>query len=541
MFKKILAIMLVLVTFAAMLVSCDTPKDGKKCPDGKHSYGSTYAYDDKHHWISCNKCSQKKNHGTHDFSNGITCSVCSSTKKIDLGGYEYKAYVSFHSMGGGAFYVEDFWVDPKYEGRDTLDFAVIQRNQQIELDYNCKIKQILSTYRSQFTEMGVFFKENQKFELAILRATDAASCATAGYLSNIKSDFNNQYIDTTSPAFDQNSVKDLTVGDALYYISGDMNISAMDNTISTVFNTDEYQLIAEEMALTFGDAFASPYTMVEEGKWTIENMLKIANEYTYDDNDSDGPLAYDKGDQIGYFEYQATPVYYYYGGGFRITENVDGYPQFTINTPAAEEAYDYLYENLNVRLNPNIINGASGDRIKNFKAGAVLFTDSFLWDVRLVLYRADIDFVYGILPVPTMDENAEHHSVVLFQNVAVLWSLPVKRENAQKSSIMMSVMAEYSAMPGSTMDAYYVCTTSKNAPATDKSIDSLKRIRNSLVYDIALIYNQNGQWGNFERMLNNIDTATEKEFEKYTSAEKMQLANEQMAETIRQFVQYGAD
>ncbi len=460
---------------------------------------------------------------------------------VDLKRYEYKAFVRSQATGNKAFYCEDFWVDPATGGADALSFAVIARNSEIEQTYNCKITQVWSTQEDSFVEMRGLFNTNQLYELTIMMAIDAANCATAGYLSNIKNDLNQTYINLDHEAFDQNSIEQLTLGDSLYYISGDMNISALDNTISTIVNVNDYYDIAEELAITFDDSdFESPYTLVEEGKWTVENMLKIAGEYTMDANTNDGELSYDKEDLIGYFVYQASPLYYYYGAGMRITDNIGGYPQFMIDTDEASEVYDYLFDKLNLEAN-NLPGGNSNKRSQNFQSGQVLFADYILWDVRRVLYSADIDFAYGILPIPTIEENEDYHSVLYFQNCAHLWALPYKRAEADKAARMMYVMTVYSGMDDSTLDAYYMRTMYMEVAKDDGSRASLEIIRHSLVYDIALLYCPTDKWGRFDELLVDIDVRKVKEFATYTSESRMQAAQDEMNDTIDLFIKFGAD
>ncbi|MBQ9773555.1 MAG: hypothetical protein IJW30_02720 [Clostridia bacterium] len=475
---------------------------------------------------------------------GIDCD-CGGWNPNDLKNYTYRALVAYQSYGSSAFYCEDFWVDPVTGGGDALSFAVIQRNERIEQQYNCQIEQVWASMSSMYEEMGQAFLNDKNYELAILPAPDAAACAAMGYLSNLKNDSGAcSYLYLQGEYFDQNAIKDLAFGDALYYISGDMNISTMDNTLATVFNTDMYWDIADAMVETFeDDDFASPYTMVAEGKWTVQNMMKIAYENTYDANREDGTLSYDKGDTIGYYQYNSSALYYYYGAGMRITENAGGFPRFTINSDEAGEVYDTLYDLMNLNLNTWQPNGASGDRAKNFTSGSVLFADYLLWDIRRTLYHADTDFAYGLLPVPTLAPGEATHNAVHLTTMTYLWTLPYKRANEQLAANMMNIMAEESAKEGSTWDTYTRLLVPTGSDANNPAYASIERIRTSLVYDVALLYSPQGEglWGEFDKLLLTIDTATDKEYATYTSSERMQTAEEEMQETVDMLNKYGAD
>ena len=497
----------------------------------------TYDHDNTHHWTHCIHCDSPMEYGEHTPDEDGKCTICGANGSIDMKGYVYKAFVR-HNSGNVAFRTEDFWYDEATSGQDALSYAVIQRNKQIEADYNCQIQQVLSTMTSQFEEMREFFSGDVKYELAILVAADAASCAAAGFLTDLKSE---QYLNLENEAFDQNSIDQLSLGNNLYFLSGDMNISTMDLAVATIFNKNFFEESAEGIVEQLGDdKYGDVYQMVEDGQWTIDNMLKIAKCVDNDANNNDGTPSYDKGDTIGYYQYQASGLYYYYGAGMRITtKGTNGYPSFTINSSEAEEFYDYLFDNLNINLNTNIPSGASGERSKNFQSGQVLFTDYLLWDVRRVLYSASIDFAYGILPIPTYEENAEYHSLVyMSNNCAHLWTIPYKRSNNEYAARMMEIMANYSAAEDSTMDAYYVKTMYMEVARDDGSRASLDIIRGSRVYDLATIYCDSG-WGRFTQMLSNIDNAAVREYDMYTSDSAMLDAQNDLQETIDQFASYG--
>ena len=75
---------------------------------------------------------------------------------VDMGGYTYKAYVrdfagtdpDAHNAqvqnGNNDYRCVDFWVEEANSTADVISYAVYGRNQQIENDYNCKIRQTSS-------------------------------------------------------------------------------------------------------------------------------------------------------------------------------------------------------------------------------------------------------------------------------------------------------------------------------------------------------------------------------------------------------------
>ena len=439
--------------------------------------------------------------------------------------YIYKAYVRSILTPNRGFWCEDFWVAETSE--DALSFAVYSRNQSIQENYHCRIVQV-DAGPDMFAEMKDLYSNGQKYDLSIIMALSAASAATSNLLKDVNS---LSYVDLTHPSFDQNSVRELSMGGKLYYLSGDMNISTMDTTASTIVNLDLYEDYADEIVDVFGeDYYADPYQIVTEYEWNMDTLLTIAEIANVDVNKSDGALNALAGDTIGYYEYLYTPLYYFYSAGARITtRDDDGYLEFCINEDFEHEIYDYLYQNFNLTLN-SWLPRQGGTRMDYIKTGKVLFVDFILWDVRKQYYTGEY-YKYGILPTPMYDAGQEkYYSLVCFEGSTThLWAIPQMCENEINAAHMLQAMAVYSGMEGSTMDAYYQKTMYMTV-ATDKgSRECMDIIRTSMVYDIATIYN----WGDFSNMINSVDTVSSNQYA--ARMNNLETAEAEMQITLEKF------
>ena len=165
---------------------------------------------------------------------------------------------------------------------------------------------------------------------------------------------------------------------------------------------------------------------------------------------------------------------------------------------------DYLYEHFNSVVSaPWIPRAMSSILDQNFLTGELLFMDCSLFEIRTQIYPF-AEFEYGILPCPIYEEGQDYASVIYFNNWAHLWTLPNMLENVEYAERMLEIMAVYSSLSGSTMDAYYERTIYLNAARDNGSREVLDVIRQSLVYDIALMYD----WGGLEKMLERISHET---------------------------------
>ncbi|MBQ8311394.1 MAG: hypothetical protein IJX80_10330 [Clostridia bacterium] len=352
--------------------------------------------------------------------------------------------------------------------------------------------------------MTKFYYNNEKYELAILLGADAAVCATASLLQDIQS---LEAIQLTHQAYDQNSVKQFTVGGKLYYVSGDMNIAALDSAAVTIFNPD---LFAKHDFTTLcgNEAYDNLYEMVADGTWTISAMLEMAEAVNVD-TDKDGILNASKGDTLGYFSYSATPMYYWYACGARVSEidSASGYPTLTFGAESDRELFNFLFDSINTKAEGNewLQNGGGGYRNSEFMTDSLLFTDIILWDVRKVLQPQD-KANYGILPTPKYNEAQErYYDLVCWPyGTTWLWSVPVMCNDTDKASFLFHLMAQYSNAPDGTMDAYFEKTLCKTIASDADSRESLQTIRDSLTYDFFLLYN----WGGFiQNLIEGLDTA----------------------------------
>ena len=466
---------------------------------------------------------------------------------VDLDGYEYKAYVRSNNPTGGdtmedgnpSFYCEDFWIDATQgQPEDALASSVYKRNKQIEATYHCSIVQVSQT-DNMVRELQAFYQNQDRFDLTIILAKSAAQAATQNLLTELKS---LSGLDLTHEAYDQNSIKELSMAGKLYYLSGDMNISTMDNIAPTVVNLELYEDFADEIVTKFGgDAtYADPYKLVTEGKWTMDTMMTIAELASVDADTTDGDLGASEMDSVGYFQYVTSALYYFYGAGGRLTQINDetGSPEFVIQNEKNMELFTYIFNNFNKNYRDiKYPYGYSGARKTNFIVnGNTLFTDMTLWDIRKDLY-VNSDFEYGLLPNPVHNPGDSYNGLVYFYNTVHLWAIPSLCENLETAQLMMNIMAAYSNLnkPESTMSAYYERTLCFTIAPNEKAREVMNIIKNSQVYDIAILYN----WGGWYDALFKLGEASSNEHASLV-ATMQNGAIPELEETIEMFKNPGA-
>lgn len=394
------------------------------------------------------------------------------------------------TIGNNGYAAIDFWVDEAESQTDAITYAVYTRNSLIEENFNVRISQIAQK-GDMTSQLKLLFMNKETVDLTVILAKAAANAATQNLLSNLNM---MSSLDLSHPSYDQKSIKELALGDCLYYLSGDMNVSTMEVCGPTVVNLEMYNDYIEDFVELFDNdpTYADIYNIVLGKKWTIDTMLKMATHINTDVNDSDGfALGSQPGDILGYFAYTGMGVYYFYGSGGRLTEiDEEGNPTLSIAKHA--DLFDYLFAKFNTKTGDNaswMPNGYSGDRWSIFSSGRCLFTEMTLFDIRRDLYNQR-PFQYGILPNPVYEEGTDYNSVVYFTNCNHLWAIPNMVKDYEIAQQMMNIFAAYSNVDlrDSTMYAYYERTLYLNTASDEGSREVMNIIKNSMVYDIALLY-----------------------------------------------------
>ncbi len=428
---------------------------------------------------------------------------------VDMEGYVYKAYVRYFAgtdpdafqaqtqNGNNDYTCIDFWVSEADSEKDMISYSVYNRNQEIEREYNCKIRQT-SSVGSQLEHLAAAYANGDCYEMTIILAKVAAQAASFSLLRNLN---DTTHLNLSSPSYDQNSIRELSIADKLYFLSGDMNISTMEVLGLSLVNVGLYNKLADFFVEEFAKdpAYTNIYNIVLDKKWTMETMMTMAEIANVDMDHNDGALSViGKGDVVGYYQYLYSPLWYFYGSGGRITEKTYfGTPEFVVDNTWEKSLYHYLFDTFN-RINsvPWLSSGGSAAVNENFLMGNVLFTDSTLFNIRTEIYPK-AEFEYGLLPIPIIEAGMDYQSVVYFNNWAHLWAIPTMVSNQEYAERMMQIMADYST--DTTMYAYYRTLYFQAAP-DNGSREVLDIIQSSMVYDMALIYS----WGGIDNWINQV-------------------------------------
>ena len=338
---------------------------------------------------------------------------------MDYGGADYRIYTRnccpTHASG---VYM------PEQTG-DVVSDAVYARNLAIEERFNVVFSEPFLAPDAEATDLNNAVQAGDDMcEVAIWHYKHLGDSAAAGYLADISEA---GYIGFEKPWWYQKVNDAYSIGGRAYVIVGMYDLDNYYDNVCIYFNKD---LMVD---LTGDDDM---YSVVKEGKWTVDKLKEIASIATVD-LDGDGNMDPTK-DQFGYGQASGFGFIYQFAWNQPVTtRDADGYPVDSINTErmvTMTETFKALCESDYTIVDEANTGGTA------FKEGRELFQMDSL-KASSAGYR-DMEQDFGILPVPKLDETqSEHYTHATAHTSAVGIPVVKTKEGMEYSSLILEAMA----------------------------------------------------------------------------------------------------
>ncbi len=365
---------------------------------------------------------------------------------------------------------------------EGINDAIYNRNLSISDRFNVKI--VGDEDAGAAGKLSSMVKAGDStYDAAFLQTNSAGSAAQNGdYLDMTAL----PDIDITKPYWDQSCIHDLSIGGKVYFMTGD---------ISTIDKKATWILMFNKNLITSFD-LESPYTLVNEGKWTIDKFHELSADVSTDLN-GDGVM-----DQVDQYGLSTTPdtVYglFYSCGGRFIEKDADDLPVFSVDVDKCSsilEKTGVIMADRNATLLSSLIKGESNVivTIQNcFIEGRSLFYGEVMFHVNRLREMAD-DF--GIIPMPKYDETQAQY--ITYTNPAGLM-LVIPKTTADVGCTG-SVLEAMASLSHTTLTPAYYDNALKGKFARDNDSGAmLDLIFENRVYDLTQIYG----WGSMPSSYN---------------------------------------
>lgn len=373
---------------------------------------------------------------------------------------------------------------PEQLNNEPINDAFYERNRFIESEFGIK----LELEPCDNPDAGVIRVRNDietglhDIQIVVLPLLHMSTLGVEGSLIDLKQTGNN-YIHTEKSWWDQSVLRDLTIGDKLWFLAGDAIIEDDEATWAMYFNKG----LVESFRLD------DPYALVKNGDWTLDKMYELARKANVT-NGASMEFAADTDDIWGLLVQSYDCYAFMLGADKKMIINHGDSLEFNVNTEPSVTAFGKI---MDIVLDDRVCGvadfygrwdqGIYDEEYKVFANGHALFMPYTISTVSADAMR-NADIRYGILPMPKADSVQENYTT----SVTVYWceAMGIPTGNAElldAACYAMEAMAYY-GMEKVTPE-YYNRTLSLKRFPDPESAEMLDIIFRNRVYDLAGVFN----------------------------------------------------
>ena len=281
---------------------------------------------------------------------------------------------------------------------ETYNDALFERNSRISERFDVKIGGVFydkyQTTRSTI-EQAVTSGDTTSFNLIAEHMVASGGNAIAGYYLNW---YDVPHINFEKPWWAPSTREDLTMNKKAFLAVGDYLTILIRRTWVYLYNKELWKELKLE----------DPYTIVNQGKWTIDKVEEIADT-TYADLNGNGTV--DLGDRFGFVSYNNAPDYYLWAFDNPIVrKDKDGKAVLSMYS---QHYTDVMQKIISFHLKKNIFVSEKSSQAEvalahfnqAFDVGKAVLTTAQFGRVK----SAVVDFTIGVLPFPKFNEAQESY------------------------------------------------------------------------------------------------------------------------------------
>ncbi|MBQ3065066.1 MAG: hypothetical protein IJC98_02405 [Clostridia bacterium] len=338
------------------------------------------------------------------------------------------------------------------------------------------------------------------YHVGFVCTRSAINLAESGFLWDLNEI---ETLDIDAPWWDQNAARDLTVGERLYMMTGDISIMYKKSIGVLLFNK---QLIED-------NHLEDPYQLVKDHKWTIDKFNEMAASVSKDLN---GDSQYDLDDRYGLLYYCDMIAMGMIGAGTQFTVKDDqDYPVLTFYNDRTQTIFDKY---IDVMYDPqqsvswSRLGKTNDEIIAMFQAGQGLFNYNEFHAIEN-MRRSDLNF--GILPMPLYDESQKDYHHIINPHVAAMLLVPKDCPDVDMTGYVLDALGAESK--NVLTPAYYDQYLKSKGTRDNESAAMLDLIFDTMTYDIGYLYDFGGLPGMLLNMVNQYDKDLASNYEAYES------------------------
>ncbi|MBQ7010294.1 MAG: hypothetical protein IJN63_01170 [Clostridia bacterium] len=400
---------------------------------------------------------------------------------IQMDDMEFNVHLSANGKGSP----DDFTIK---DSGTVMDEAIFEKN-SIMADKYGVILVADNSLGSISTAEAMMRRNNtageNDYELCILSGYSCASLSMEGILYDL-SEMNN--INLKNTWWDQSAIRDLSIANAVFFTAGNLYTAIDDFTFCVLFNKDLYK-----EKVTDGTDL---YKLVEEGKWTLDDLIRLSSLISEDLNGDD---IMDSRDQYGAIIWDDEMLATLKAGGGKIaTVNEDGYFELTMFNERNDAIVNKFVNFGNSKYTINFQHMSGGvDFPQMFTNGQGLFLMTMFHECHR--FR-DMETDYGIVPQPKFTTDQEWYAPIATWQSSFI-CVPNVCSDPDTISAIIELLGYHSQQI--LTPAFYEKTLHGTYIRDDESTVSLDIIFNNRIFDVGHIYNVSNHKENITNLLRN--------------------------------------
>ena len=317
---------------------------------------------------------------------------------------------------------------------DPVDSVICERNETVMERFNCELaiyEEYVSDYSVNAKYGDLLLSNTDEIDIIAGRQWDDAQLATKGYLKDLST--LKGYINYDQAYWSTEYIEGMNYKDKIYWLTGDLNLRYTGGFYTVFVNQTLYN---KNCAAVFGDDL---YQLVYDGKWTYDNVMKMAALGWSDEGTTQDKTDID--DVLGL----ALPMWDNTNGmvvaaGIPFgTENADG--SITVNiTNSNKRLSDFNLKMVELLKTKGVLTygGSYGDAMAKLASDGAMMVFGRLNQAEL--YLTEMQSGYYILPYPKLNEEQERYYSSLHDAIA-LYGINASSAKIEESAAVLDYMA----------------------------------------------------------------------------------------------------
>ncbi len=354
---------------------------------------------------------------------------------------------------------------------DSVSSAIYARNIAVEDQLGITLNYIDAGVTSGGVGTAVrtqIMSDSSDYDLYNVIQWNSAILATENLFLDISEA---EYLDLEKPWWSQSYMNDLSVGDVMYFLAGDITLDMIRCNAAMYYNKRIYTELYGN-----GDAL---YQTVLDGDWTLERLAAIVEEaYTDSNNNS----RVDAEDRLGLManNFNNVDAFTFGAGTVLTTRDENNYLTITAQDEHNVDVYDLthqLYYNT-----PGMFIEDTDVTTPLFVEGKSLFFAGFLYTSE---YLREMKDNYGIVPYPKFNKVQKDY-VSVVHDLATLMCLPTTCEKVDAVCATLEAMAYYNHYE--VTPEYYGTALKSRYIRDSQSAQMVDIIHEAAMTDFAYVY-----------------------------------------------------